>query len=101
VGFASTALKTLTDPIRDLGKKAPFSREHAGKLIKDGATMLGALSSLVPAQAGRAAEFAHGVATGTERPKGPWGWLTGARYGTLKGHPATLNEWQKHHLGGR
>ena len=100
VGLLSTAFKTLTDPLRDLGKQAPFSKEHAGKLVKDGATAFGALTGVVPAQVGRVAEFGVGVQTGTERPKGPWGWLTGARYGTLKGHPATLQEWQKHHLGG-
>jgi hypothetical protein len=101
VGLVSTALKTITDPFRDLNKQAPFSKEHAGKIVKDGATLLGTLTGVVPSQVGRTAEFGHGVASGQERPRGPWGWLTGARYGTLKGHPTTLNEWQRHHLGGR
>jgi hypothetical protein len=101
VGLISTAGKTITDVARDLSKSGPFNKEHAGKIIKDGSTLLGGLTGLVPAQTGRVAQFGYGVTQGTERPKGPWGWLTGARYGTLKGHPTTFNEWQKHHIGGR
>jgi len=97
VGLIGTAAKSVTDVARDLGKPGPFNREHAGKVIKDGATLLGTLSGVVPSQVGRAAEFGHGVFTGTERPKGPWGWMAGARYGTLKGHAKTLDEWQRHH----
>jgi hypothetical protein len=101
VGLISTEAKTITDFARDLGKQGPFSKEHAGKVVRDGATLLGGLSGVVPAQVGRAAQFGYGVQAGTERPKGPWGWMTGARYGSLKGHPATFDEWQRHHLGGR
>lgn len=101
VGLASTALKTLTDPFRDLKKDQPFSKDHAGKVVKDGATLLGALTGVVPSQVGRTAEFGQGVAAGQERPKGPWGWLTGARYGTLRGHPGTFSEWQRKNIGGR
>lgn len=101
IGLMQTSAKTLTDFTRDLGKKAPFSKEHAGKVVKDGATMLGGLTGVVPAQAGRVAEFGLNVSTGHDKPKGPWGWLTGARYGTIQGHPSTFNEWQKHHIGGR
>jgi hypothetical protein len=101
VGLISTEAKTITDFARDLGKQGPFSKEHAGKVVRDGATLLGGLSGVVPAQVGRAAQFGYGAQAGTERPKGPWGWMTGARYGTLKGHPATFDEWQRHHLGGR
>jgi hypothetical protein len=100
VGLISTAAKTITDFGRDLHKQAPFGREHAGKVVRDGSTLLGALSGVVPAQVGRTAEFGLGVSQGTERPRGPWGWLTGARYGTLKGHPPTFSDWQRHHLGG-
>lgn len=101
VGLISTEAKTITDFARDMGKKAPFNREHAGKVVRDGTTLLGGLTGVVPAQTGRLAQFGLGVAEGTERPKGPWGWMTGARFGTLKGHPGTFQEWQKHHLGVR
>lgn len=97
VGLASTALKTVTDLARDLAKDRPLSKEHAGKVIKDGATLMGTLSGVVPAQAGKVAEFAYGVNQGTERPNGPWGWLVGSRYGTLKNHSKTFEEWQRHH----
>lgn len=96
-GLISTASKTVTDVARDLGKPGPFSREHAGKVVKDGATLLGSLTGVVPAQAGRVAQFGYGVHAGTEHPKGPWGWMVGARYGTLKGHSQTFAEWQRHH----
>jgi hypothetical protein len=97
VGLISTTAKTVTDFGRDLNKSGPFNKEHAGKIIKDGTTLMGALSGVVPAQTGRVAEFGYGVSQGTERPKGPWGWLVGARYGTLKGHSRTFDEWQRHH----
>ncbi len=101
IGLMQTAAKSVTDLARDVSKKAPFSKEHAGKIVKDGATMLGTLTGTVPTQVGRLAQFGVNVASGEDRPKGPWGWLTGARFGTIKGHPATFNEWQRHHLGGR
>lgn len=101
VGLISTAAKTITDFGRDLGKRGPFSKEHAGKVARDGATLLGALTGVVPAQAGRVAQFGTEVAEGTEHPRGPWGWLTGLRYGTLDKHARTWSEWQRHHIGGR
>lgn len=100
VGLLSTAGKTVTDVVRDLSKDKPFNKTHAGKLVKDAATLMGALSGVVPAQVGRVAQFSHGMIQGTERPKGPWGWMTGMRYGTLDRHPKTFAEWQRHHLGG-
>jgi hypothetical protein len=102
IGLLQTQGKALTDVFRDLSKKAPFSKEHAAKVVRDGSTLLGALTGVVPGQAGRVAQFGTNLAEGQDRPKGPWGWLTGARFGTIKGHPATYQEWQRHHLtGGR
>ena len=97
VGLISTMGKTLTDVSRDLKKDGPFSKDHAGKIVRDGATLLGGLTGVVPAEAGKIAQFGIGVHEGTERPKGPWGWLVGARYGTLKNHSRTFDEWQRHH----
>lgn len=97
VGLFSTAYKTVSDVARDLSKNAPLSKEHAGKVIRDGSTMLGALTGVVPGQVGKTAQFGYGVAQGTERPKGPWGWMVGARFGTLKNHSGTFQEWQRHH----
>lgn len=99
VGLISTAGKTVTDFARDLNKQGPFNKEHAGKVVRDGATLLGALTGVVPTQVGRAAQFSYGIATGTERPKGPWGWLVGARYGTLKNHSQTFDEYVRHMKG--
>jgi hypothetical protein len=100
VGLISTSAKTITDFARDLNKKDPLGKAHAGKVVRDGAVLMGALTGVVPAQAGKSAQFGMGVASGEERPKGPWGWLTGLRYGTLDKHPKTFDEWQRHHIGG-
>ena len=97
VGLASAAFKTVTDPLRDLAKDKPLSKQHAGKLIKDASTLLGTSTGLMPAQIGKLTEFGYDTAQGTERPKGPWGWMVGARFGTLKGHSKTFDEWQRHH----
>lgn len=100
LGLSTTALKSVTDVFRDLAKDKPLSKAHAGKLVKDATTLLGTSTGLAPAQVGKVAQFGVGVATGQERPKGPWGWMTGARFGTLDKHPKTFDEWQRHHIGG-
>jgi len=95
-GLVSTALKTVTDLQRDLTKeKMSFTKQNAGHLIQHAATAAGAATGLVNAQEGKVARFGYGVATNQERPKGPWGWAVGLRYGTLKGHSATLSDWFK------
>jgi hypothetical protein len=99
LGLTTTAFKAVTDPIRDLMKGQPLGPAHAGKLVKDGAVMLGAITGAMPAQVGREAQLAIGAAQGTEKPKGPWGWLTAVRYGTLKNHPTTFKDWTRHNLG--
>lgn len=101
LGLMTTAMKTLADPIRDMTKDRPLSKEHAGKLVKDASTLLGTSTGLFPAQAGKVMEFGYGVHEGVEHPRGPWGWLTGMRYGTLKGHPETFDQWKRHNLGVR
>ncbi len=100
LGLATTAAKSLTDVARDLAKDKPLGKAHAQKLVKDGATLLGTSTGLMPAQVGRTAAGVTGLAMGTERPQGPWAWMTLGRYGTLDKHPRTFQEWQRHHFGG-
>lgn len=100
IGLLGSQFKPVTDTFRDLAKDQPLSKAHAGKLIRDATTLAGVSTGLVPAQAGRVAQFTYGVGQGTERPKGPWGWMTGMRYGTIDKHPKTFQEWQRHHIGG-
>jgi hypothetical protein len=97
IGLMQTSAKSITDFVRDLSKQGPFNKAHAGKVVKDGATLMGALTGVVPAQAGRVAQFGLGVTQGTERPKGPWGWLVGSRFGTLRNHPATFQDYLRQH----
>jgi hypothetical protein len=97
LGLATTAGKSITDVLRDVMKDKPLSKEHAGKLVKDASVLLGTSTGLMPAQVGKTAEFGLNIATGHDRPKGPWGWMVGARFGTLKGHSGTFNEWMRHH----
>lgn len=86
VGIASSAYNTAANFARDMEKNQPFGRQHAGKLIQDASALTGLATGLVPEQVGRTARFGYGVAEGTEHPRGPWQWLVGARYGTLRGH---------------
>lgn len=97
VGLLTTAGKAITDVGRDLAKDHPLSKEHAGKVIRDGSVLLGIGTGMVTGQVGKTAQFAQGVHAGTERPKGPWGWMVGSRFGTLKNHAGTFQEWQRHH----
>lgn len=95
VGLLSTAFKTGTDFARDFGKKSPLSKDHAGRLIRDGSVLFGLLTGLPGQQMGRVGQFAHGVSAGVDKPKGPWGWLVGLRYGTTKKHSQTFDDWMK------
>lgn len=92
VGLLSTEGRELIDIFRDFGKKAPLNPAHAQKMIRDASGFVGALTG-VPQQVGREASAAFGVTQGTERPRGPWGWLVLGRYGTLKGHSQTLEDY--------
>ncbi len=87
VGLLSTVGKSATDTIRDLSSTHP----KAGNVIKHGTQLSGMLTGLTPAPIGRAAEFL----ASKEKPKGPWGWLTGLRYGTLKNHSQTFDQYMK------
>jgi phage anti-repressor protein len=86
-GLLTTSYKALTDMARDLTSVKP----KPGNIIKHGATLAGMLTGVAPAQVGRTAEFM----AGKEKPKGPWGWLVGARYGTLQNHSPTFDKWWK------
>lgn len=86
-GLLTTSYKSLTDMARDLTAVKP----KPGNVIKHSAMLAGMLTGMVPAQVGRTAEFV----AGKEKPKGPWGWLVGARYGTLQGHSQTFDQWMK------
>jgi hypothetical protein len=88
VGLITTELKQMTDLFRDYGKEEPFSPAHAEKMIRDAGGLVGVLTG-IPQQLAKELSAAYGVATGHERPRGPWGWLVLGRYGTLKGHSQT------------
>jgi len=97
IGLFSTGAKTITDMGRDLSKDRPLSKDHAGRVIQHGATLMGTLTGLTNAQMGKTARFGYDVSTGKERPKGPWGWMVGARFGTTEKHSKTFDEWLRHH----
>jgi len=86
-GLLTTSYKSITDIVRDI--KAP--KPKPGNIIKHGTTLAGMLTGMAPAQLGRSAEWA----LSREKPKGPWGWLVGARYGTLKGHSPTFERYME------
>lgn len=99
VGLLSTTYRTMSDVARDLGKDRPMAKEKAGNIIAHGATLLGMTTGMMNAQVGRMGKFGYNVYEGVEKPKGPWGWMTGLRYGTTKGHSQTFEEYQKHLKG--
>lgn len=92
VGLLSTMYKSGADIFRDFQKKDAMSPNHAEKMIRDSGELLAVLTGL-PEQIARDASFAFGLAKGTERPKGPWGYLVGARYGTDRGHSQTAGQY--------
>jgi hypothetical protein len=96
VGLVTTMYKELTDAVRDWNKKDRLNPQHAEKMIRDAGGLVGMLTG-VPQQPAKVAAGAYGVAQGSERPRGPWGWLVLGRYGTLKGHSQTFGDY----LGGR
>lgn len=97
VGLFSTTYKSLVDVARDMNKDKPLSKDHAGKIIQHGATVIGTATGLMNAQMGKAARYGYDISTGKERPKGPWSWMVGARFGTTEKHSKTFEEWLKHH----
>jgi hypothetical protein len=92
VGLTSTLYKEFTDPTRDWTKQNWLSPQHASKLVRDIGGLSGVLTG-IPQQPWKEAAGAYGLAHGTERPRGPWGWLVLGRYGTLKGHSQTFGDY--------
>jgi hypothetical protein len=94
-GLTGTAYQTMTNTFRDLAKKEPFNKEHAGKILQDAGIMVGGLTGMLPAQVSKGGRFLFDVSSGQQKPKGPWQWLTGLRYGTIDKHPATFEDYLK------
>lgn len=98
-GLLATGAKMVTDMSRDLSRgKEAFDRYHAGALIQHTATAIGGLAGVTNAQEGRVARFMYNLYTGQERPKGPWQYLVGLRFGQTKGHTQTFDDFLKHPL---
>lgn len=94
LGLYTTAFHEFGDVFKDL-RPHKFSKENAGKIIKNSAAFLGVVTGRIPLAVGKAGEFAYGTAIGHEHPRGPWGWASGLRYGTLRGHSPTFERWRK------
>ena len=95
VGLVTTGYKELGNIYRDFAKNQPFSPAHSQRMIHDWAGLAGMLTGMVPQSVGNVSEFGYGVAQGTEHPRGPWGWLAGLRYGTLKNHSPTFDRYME------
>ena len=96
-GLTGTTYQTVTNLWRDMNKPGVLSKENRGKLLQDGATLMGALTGMVPAQVGKAARFTHDVNTGKENPRNAWQWLVGLRYGTTDKHSQNFEQYMKGH----
>lgn len=93
VGLASSAFKEVSDVARDFEKKNPTSVRNAGRFIQSSAGLAGLFTGF-PTQIGKSARFVYDEQHGLEHPKGPWGWMVGLRYGTLKHHASTLQNYE-------
>lgn len=97
MGFTGTGLATSFNVFRDLAKNEPFSKDHAGKLLQDWATVIGGITGGPGVQIGRVARFGHDVYVGKENPRNAWQWLVGLRYGTTNKHSQSFEEYWKGH----
>jgi hypothetical protein len=96
-GLTGTTYQTMSNLWRDFNKPGVMSNENRGKLLQDGATLMGALTGMVPAQVGKAARFAHDVNVGKENPRNAWQWLVGLRYGTTQNHSQSFEQYMRGH----
>ena len=91
-GLAPTAMQHLWAFARDLEAKHAFDPANRSKLLDGAAHTMGALVG-IPEQFGRTARFLYDWEEGRQKPHGPWGWLEGLRYGQIKGHSQTLDDY--------
>lgn len=96
-GLTGTTYQTVSNLWRDWNKPGMFSAENRGKLLQDGATLMGAMTGMVPAQVGKVARFGHDVSTGKENPRSAWQWLVGLRYGTTDKHSQSFDQYMRGH----
>ena len=96
-GLTGTTYQTVSNLWRDFNKPGMFSSENRGKLLQDGATLMGAMTGMVPAQVGKVARFGHDVSTGKENPRSAWQWLVGLRYGTTDKHSQSFDQYMRGH----
>lgn len=92
LGLGGTALGYAAQTYKDLHDKYP-SKQKNERIIIHAAQLGGLMTGMVPAPVGRLTAFGYGTNVGIEHPKGPWSWLVGARYGTLKNHSSTLENY--------
>jgi hypothetical protein len=95
VGLISTEYKLMKNLWQDIGKDHPTSRDHMGRLIQDGAGVIGEVTGLLPQQIGRSARYLYDVEQGQSHPRGPWDWLIGLRYGTNQHHSRSWDDYLK------
>jgi hypothetical protein len=92
-GLLGSMAQNATNWLRDLRKDNPVDERNAGKLVQDMFAVMGTVSGMAPLPIGKAARFSINTNLGYEDPEGPWSWVTGLRYGTLKKHSHTWDDW--------
>jgi predicted ABC-type ATPase len=85
VGMMDTSVKSLTDIARDLDKRAPFSKQQAGKTVKHAIVALGVCTGMAPSEFGNIAEFTTDLVNGKARPANLKDWYRGLTKG--EAHP--------------
>lgn len=99
-GLLSTAGQTIYNFVKDMktGSEA-WTQRNAGRTLRHTIAGFGLLTGLTNEQMGKWAQLATNYLTGREKPKSTWEWLAGFRYGTLRGHSRSFDEY-KRSLGG-
>lgn len=100
LGVGSDIAKSLfTDPIRDLRSPKRFTKQWAGKFLKDMTVMSGVAAGIGSTTLGNMGRYTMDYLNGLEHPRGPWDWMTGLRYGTNKGHSRSAQQWLREETG--
>lgn len=68
-GLVSTPINDLIHFKRDLSKRQPLAKHHAGQLLQDGCTALGDLGGLCPKHLGTIAHYGLDVFNGFQHPR--------------------------------
>lgn len=101
IGVAGPAMTTTRDVINDLSSREgkAFDETNVGRSLKHLAILSGMLTGIPNAQIGRWAQLAWEYSIDKDAPDDFWTWAVALRFGQLKGHSRTPDEYAEHIMG--